>query len=108
MRTTALMVVTVIHLKYMLSINLNHFVKHQKRNKMNRITKQVAMLVAGFITFFALLGVAGKIDCAEQIVYTMPQEAYEAICLKLGDGCSDCQIANEYMTNKQYYDSLSQ
>ena len=92
----------------MLSTNLNHFVKHQKRNKMNKITKQVTMLVAGFIAFFILLGIAGKMDYAEQNVYNMPQEAYEAIYLKLGDGCSDCQIANEYMANKQYYDSLSQ
>ena len=59
----------------MLSTNLNHFVKHQKRNKMNKITKQVTMLVAGFIAFFILLGIAGKMDYAEQIVYTMPQEA---------------------------------
>lgn len=44
----------------------------------------------------------------EQIVYAMPQEAYEAIYLKLGNGCTDRQIADEYMANKQYYDALSQ
>ena len=53
------------------------------------------------------MGIAGSADYTEQVVYTMPQEAYETIYLKLGDGCSDKQIANEYMSNKEYYDSLS-
>ena len=73
----------------------------------NRVTKQIVVFVAGFIMFFCLLGI-GTTDRTEQIVYAMPQEAYEAIYLKLGNGCTDRQIADEYMANKQYYDALSQ
>lgn len=74
---------------------------------LNRLTKQVTVFVIGFFAFFCFLGIAGSSDYNEQIVYTMPQEAYEAIYLKLGDGCSNKQIAEEYMSNKLYYDSLS-
>lgn len=73
----------------------------------NRTTKQIALFVTGFILFIFLMGIGGSADYAEQVVYTMPQEAYEAIYLKLGDGCSNREIANEYMSNKQYYDSLN-
>lgn len=73
---------------------------------LNRLSKQVVAFTAGTILICYLIGVAGTIDRAEQIVYTMPQEAYEAVYLKLGDGCTNRQIADEYMANKQYYDSL--
>lgn len=73
----------------------------------NRLSKQVTVFIAGFIAFFFLLGYAGTQELTEQIVYTMPQEVYDTICLKLGDKCSDKQIADEYMSNKKYYDSLA-
>lgn len=74
---------------------------------LNRLTKQVTIFVLGFIAFFAIIGIAGNIDHTEQIVYNMPQEAYETIYLRLGHGCTDKQIANEYLNNQAYYDSLS-
>ena len=74
----------------------------------NRVTKQIVVFVSGFIMLLCLLGIAGTTDRTEQIVYAMPQEAYEAIYLKLGNGCTYRQIADEYMANKQYYDALSQ
>ena len=58
----------------------------------NRVTKQIIVFVAGFIMFFCLLGIAGTTDRTEQIVYAMPQEAYEAIYLKLGNGCTDRHV----------------
>lgn len=73
---------------------------------MNRLTKQTLMFVTGFILLFFILGIAGNADLTEQIVYTMPQEAYEEIYLKLGNGCTDSQIAKEYLSNKSYYDSI--
>ncbi|EGN00214.1 hypothetical protein HMPREF1017_00740 [Bacteroides ovatus 3_8_47FAA] len=73
---------------------------------MNRFTKQ-SLIIAGIIIFFFLIGIAGSSEYTEQVVYTMPQEAYETIYLKLGDDCSDKQIATEYMNNRKYYDSLS-
>lgn len=74
---------------------------------MNRLTKQCLVFAAGMITFFVLMGIAGTSDYTEQVLYTMPQEAYEQIYLELGDGCSDREIVSKYMSNKDYYDSLS-
>ncbi|MDO4163982.1 MAG: hypothetical protein Q4D56_06305 [Bacteroides sp.] len=74
----------------------------------NKISRTVTVFALGFIAFFALLGWAGSMEYTEQVLYTMPQEAYEAIYLKLGDGCSDRAIVKEYMDHKKYYDSLSE
>ena len=74
----------------------------------NRVTKQIVVFVAGLIILIILHCIEGTNVSKEQIVYAMPQEAYEAIYLKLGNGCTDRQIADEYMANKQYYDALSQ
>lgn len=73
---------------------------------MNRLTKQVIIFTAGFIAFFVILGIAGNMDYTEQVINTMPQEAYEEIYLKLGNKCTDLQISNEYLSNKSYYDSI--
>lgn len=73
---------------------------------MNRLTKQTLAFIAGFTLLFFILGIAGNADRTEQIVYTMPQEAYEEIYLKLGNECTDSQIAKEYLSNKHYYDSI--
>lgn len=73
---------------------------------MNRLTKQCLAFLLGMIAFLFVCGMVGRQDYAEQVVYTMPQEAYEQIVLKLGDGVSKWDIANEYQNNKQYYDNL--
>ncbi|WP_455668241.1 hypothetical protein [Phocaeicola sp.] len=75
---------------------------------MNRLSKQVSAFVLGFIAFFFLIGLAGRQEYAEQVVYTMPQEAYEQIVVKLGDGASKCDIADEYQNNKAFYDKISE
>ena len=74
---------------------------------LNTITKQTVKAIAIISAVIMLLGWAGSMDYASEIVYNMPQEAYEAITLKLGDGCTDRQIAAEYIDNKEFYDSLS-
>ena len=76
-------------------------------NNMNRLTKQVLVFLLGCIVFFILLGLVGRQEYAEQVVYTMPQEAYEQIIITLGDGASNVDIAEEYMKNKEFYDNLN-
>lgn len=77
-----------------------------EENIMNRISKQCIVFVTGLVAFVSVLGYAGSYEYAEQVVYTMPQEAYEAIVIRLGDEASCKEIAREYMDNKAYYDSL--
>lgn len=55
-----------------------------------------------------ILSFAGTVDYSEQVVMNMPQEAYEAVVLKLGDDASYYDIAQEYKKNKEYYDSYIQ
>lgn len=73
---------------------------------MNRVTKQVLAFTAGTIAFLMLLGYAGSIDYAEEVVAGMSQEAYEAVAAKTGT-TDNKDIAREYMSNKEYYDSIS-
>lgn len=73
---------------------------------MNKLTKQTLVFVSGMILFLFAIGIAGRLERTEQIVYTMPQEAYEQIYLKLGNGCTDYEIAKEYLSNKEYYDNI--
>ncbi|WP_242661043.1 hypothetical protein [Bacteroides cellulosilyticus] len=54
-----------------------------------------------------MLGIAGRQDYNQEVLYTMPQEAYEQIVLILGDDATDTDIVRTYMNNKQYYDNLS-
>lgn len=75
-------------------------------DNVNRLTKQVSVFAVGFIAFFALLGYAGSEDYAQDVISSMSIEAYESICAKLGESCTDRQIAREYMDNRKYYDSL--
>lgn len=70
---------------------------------MNKATKLGLAIAAVIIT----LGFAGRCDYDEEVLYSMPQDAYENIVIKLGDKASDHSIVNEYMNNKEYYDSLS-
>lgn len=73
---------------------------------MNRLTKQTLVFVFGFLLFLLAIGLVGGAERTEQIVYTMPQEAYEQICIELGNKCTDREIADRYLSNKKYYDSL--
>lgn len=63
-------------------------------------------IIFAVLAVFAAFAFAGTTDYTEQVLYTMPQDAYEQIVLHLGDGCTDREIVYEYMNNKGYYDSL--
>lgn len=73
----------------------------------NKISKQTAMFAIGFIGFLSLLGIAGKSDYNQEVIYNMTETAYNVIVDSLGEGCSDTQIVKTYLSNKEYYDSLS-
>ena len=49
---------------------------------------------------FILIGIAGRMDYTEEVIYHMPQEAYNEIKDTLGEGASDYEIAKYY--NKVY------
>lgn len=66
--------------------------------------KQLAIFVAGFIVFFILIGIAGRIDYEEAVLTQISHEAYGEIVQKVGTDMSD--IIEEYKLHQEYYDSL--
>ena len=73
---------------------------------LNIISKRICIAL-GAAVFIILLGWAGHQDYVEQIYYNMPQETYEAISLKLGDGASNSAIVKEYIKNKKFWDQYN-
>lgn len=71
-----------------------------------RLYKQIAAAAIGSIAFLFVIGLAGNAEYAEQVIYSMQQETYDTIAAKLGNGCTQQEIAEEYMANKEHYDSL--
>lgn len=72
---------------------------------LNKTTKKLCIVIA-VAAFFALMAWASTEDYKETVLYNMPQEAYEQIYLELGHGCTDRQVIDKYISNKEYYDSL--
>ena len=73
---------------------------------MNRTSRICLQTIVGLIAFIAVIGYAGSYEYAEEVCYTMPDEAYQTIVEKLGDDASERAIAAEYMKHKKYYDTL--
>lgn len=71
---------------------------------MNKTSRQVATLVAGMIAFIFLLGIAGRCDYNDAVISSMSCEAYNEIVDKVGT--DQCDIVDEYMSHRDYYDSL--
>lgn len=71
-------------------------------NNLNKYTK-IALWV---IVVIILLGVAGRCDRNEQVVYNMPDDMYRTIKAELGDP-SDDRIAEEYLNNRDYWTVLT-
>lgn len=53
----------------------------------------------GAIAVIAILGIGGSVDRAEQVVYNMPEKAYNDIRKKLGEEATLAEIASEYENN---------
>ena len=73
---------------------------------MNRLSQQLIAVVLGIVGFIAVMGMAGRYDYASEVVQNMPEAAYNTIVENLGDNCSEVAIAEEYMNNRAYYDSI--
>jgi hypothetical protein len=66
--------------------------------------KKVVAGIIGILGFLYILGVAGSYDFADEVVYSMDDQVYELIIKKIGK-TSNKDVANEYLENREYYDS---
>ena len=73
---------------------------------MEDIMNRLSVTALAVLAFILLLGIVGRYDYATEVVQSIPDVAYHTIVERLGDDCSDIDIAEEYEANKQYYDTL--
>lgn len=73
---------------------------------MRRIDKHKIVFTLGLFAFIGLLGLAGTPQYNEEVIQSMGNEVYMIIYDKLGHGCSNSSIVEEYMNNRAYYDSI--
>lgn len=57
------------------------------------------------IAFIYALGIVGSYDYADEVVYSMSETTYNEIIKKIGKS-SNKEVAAEYFSNRQYYDSI--
>lgn len=70
---------------------------------LNKYTKIALWVVAAII----LLGVAGRCDRDEQVIYNMSDIVYHSIKKELGNP-SDSRIVDEYLRNRARWEALNQ
>lgn len=73
---------------------------------MEDIMNRLSVTALAVLAFILLLGIVGRYDYASEVVQSMPEDAYYTILDTLGDDCTEIAIAEEYMSNKAYYDNL--
>lgn len=67
---------------------------------MKQTRKQRRALTAiAIIAVVFLLGIAGRADYTEEVIYHMSQSAYDEIKDTLGEGASEYEIARYYQKN---------
>ena len=69
---------------------------------MNKLTKYTLLVVA----LLLLLGIAGRCDYNESVIYNMPDNVYQVLKTELGNP-SDSRLVDEYMSNRKHWDSLA-
>lgn len=61
----------------------------------------------GFIAFFGVLGWTGTTDKQEYVYIHMKESTRAKVAERLGKDCTIYEIAEEYINNTVYYDSIS-
>ncbi|WP_349996658.1 hypothetical protein [Phocaeicola dorei] len=69
---------------------------------MNKLTKYTLLVVA----LLLLLGIAGRCDYNESVIYNMPDNVYQVMKVKL-DNPSDSRLVDEYVNNRNHWDSIA-
>lgn len=66
-----------------------------------KLTRQQmkALTAIGIVVMLCLLGIAGRIDYTEAVMYNMPNSVYNEIKDTLGEKASDHEIVKYYQKN---------
>lgn len=69
--------------------------------------KKMTLNLLAVLAVMIVIGLAGRMDYNEEVIYHMSNGTYEMMKEKLGD-VSSSELVDEYMQNKEYWDSLGQ
>lgn len=61
--------------------------------------------MAAILAIIILLGIVGRMDYNEEVLYHMSNGTYELLKERLGD-VSTSELVDAYMSDKEYWDSL--
>lgn len=67
--------------------------------------KEIKALV-GIVGIVVMLGIAGRCDYNEKILYAMSEGTYKALKAELGEGVTDTKLVDVYMEQQAYWDSV--
>ena len=67
--------------------------------------KEIKALV-GIVAIVVMLGVAGRCDYNEEVIYSMSDGTYKALKAELGENATDSKLVDVYMEQKAYWDSM--
>lgn len=67
--------------------------------------KEIKTLV-GIVGIVVMLGVAGRCDYNEEVIYSMSEGTYKALKAELGEGVTDTKLVDVYMEQQAYWDSV--
>lgn len=70
------------------------------------VNKLSLNILCGLIILL-VIGVAGRYDYNEEVIYNISDNTYRAIKAKVGNDCSDTELVNEYQKNKIYWDNIN-
>lgn len=66
---------------------------------------KIVKTVLGVIAIVLLLGIAGRCDYNEQVIYNMPDDTYQLMKSQLNNP-SDNELVDEYIKDPDYWNSL--
>lgn len=67
--------------------------------------KELKALV-GIVGIVVMLGVAGRCDYNEEVIYSMSEGTYKALKAELGENATDSKLVDVYMEQQAYWDSV--
>lgn len=74
--------------------------------ELNKISLKTIIWAIVVLAFFVVMNKACRCEYNEDIRHIMGNEVYHIIKDKIGEGCTDDAIVEEYTTKQWYYDSL--
>ncbi len=68
------------------------------------MTVKALKTVLGVVAILLILGIAGRSDYNNEVIYSMRDGVYQALVDSLGHDASETKIVDTYMSNRDFWD----